>query len=224
MICFAVSVFPAPDSPDTRIDWLVCKLVMAENAVSAMANTCGDNSPSARPFVFVWANSVSAEYVCTSGHVYEQTVERTRAEQCTCVVRKRETVRPWDWKGRVVGRRSDECAPYAASNVGAWIWESPSGRTLVLVHHGVVVQVGKALERVDLLFLRVFILGGGEFGTRRLEDERKRRIRGSSKHQAVIRRRRVLSKKYEYSRRRRWRVSELGCTPAGTLTSGTYRD
>ena len=45
MMCLLVSVFPAPDSPLTRIAWLrpLARICLYE--VSAMAYTCGESSP-----------------------------------------------------------------------------------------------------------------------------------------------------------------------------------
>ena len=50
MICFAVSVLPAPDSPETRMDCDARSFTMVRNAASAMAKTWGLSSPSAVPW------------------------------------------------------------------------------------------------------------------------------------------------------------------------------
>ena len=42
---FVDSVLPAPDSPDTIIDWDCFKTFMSLNALSAIANTCGGLVP-----------------------------------------------------------------------------------------------------------------------------------------------------------------------------------
>ncbi|OMH83582.1 hypothetical protein AX774_g2910 [Zancudomyces culisetae] len=59
IIYFALTVFPAPDSPDTIIVWFFSSLTIPWYAFSAIANKCGSNSPFVRP---AYARSISFEY------------------------------------------------------------------------------------------------------------------------------------------------------------------
>ena len=45
------SVFPAPDSPDTMIDWEDLSTFMSRKALSAMAKTCGGIVPRDLPAI-----------------------------------------------------------------------------------------------------------------------------------------------------------------------------
>ena len=52
------SVLPAPDSPDTTIDWSRASEMSMRRARSAIAYTCGGSTPSARPLYRSIASSV----------------------------------------------------------------------------------------------------------------------------------------------------------------------
>lgn len=118
MMSLHVSVLPAPDSPLTRIDWLLPAATICRKALSAVAYTCGLSSRKsctrARRSVARRSTRRSEVRACKGDRKPVQAREEAsghRAAQCATHPLAAHAIRPHARPPRPPKRRADELAP-----------------------------------------------------------------------------------------------------------------